>query len=97
MQVVCEVTERVNLLAAALDLGAIMSDDDVNDVYHLLPFSGCSGELVEEFGLTCRLDGVWSCESSCDSTWAAPREPLSWPVKLRLMTHVAGWRICLTS
>ena len=51
----------MNLLdmAAALDYGAKMSGDDVNDAYHLSPFGGCSGELVEELGLSCGLDGVW--------------------------------------
>lgn len=66
-------------LASALDYGALMSGDDVNDAYHLSPFAGCTGELVEELGLACGLDGVWreakrlhvgcsprSCMGMCD-------------------------------
>ncbi len=47
-------------MAAALDYGTVVSGDDVNDAYHLLPFGGCSGKLrlVEELGLTCGFDRV---------------------------------------
>ena len=46
-------------MASALDYGAIMSGDDVNDAYHVSPFGGCTGGLVEDFGLTCGPDGHW--------------------------------------
>lgn len=66
-------------MASALDYGAIMSGDDVNDAYHLAPFSGCTGELLYEPGLACDTNGVWketlrahvgcsprSCLGTCD-------------------------------
>ncbi len=46
-------------MASDLDYGAIMSGDEVNDAYHLSPFDGCTGGLVEDLGLSCGPDSSW--------------------------------------
>lgn len=50
---------NIREMAAGLDYGAIMSGDDVNDAYHLVPFGGCTGELFEDVALACSPEGQW--------------------------------------
>lgn len=66
-------------MISALDFGAIMCADDVQDAYHLSAFAGCTGELMEDLGLEAGSDGTWrikrrvylgcsprSCFGTCD-------------------------------
>jgi hypothetical protein len=46
-------------MISALDFGAIMCADDVQDAYHLSAFAGCTGELMEDLGLEAGSDGTW--------------------------------------
>jgi hypothetical protein len=50
---------NIKEMVSALDYGAIMSGDDVNDAYHLSPLAGCTGGLKTDLALACGPDGRW--------------------------------------
>ena len=50
---------NIKEMVSALDYGAIMSGDDVNDAYHLSPLAGCTGGFETDLALACGPDGWW--------------------------------------
>jgi hypothetical protein len=78
----------MNFLAmeAVLDYGVIISVDDIKDVHHLLPCGGCSGELMEELGVTSGSDEVCLERSPAPSRGMSPQTS-SWALAAR---HAPG-------